>query len=179
MSYTSLFGAFPIASDGDSFDPKPNEFVGDLRGGSRNGVFFRVMRELLTVLPAHASLRFLAHEAESADRASPDSEVFWTVLDKNSLALVVTELDCLLSACAERAAVVADSVCFGSDYLTAEQIRSLLESVKESSALNAEARCEEGESAEFVFTALVSLRGLLRRAVVRSERIAIFTWGPG
>jgi hypothetical protein len=179
MSYTSLFGAFPIASEGGSLAPEPNDLVGELRGSSRNAVFFSVVRDLLNALPAHESLRFLAHEHGSLQQRSTDAQTLWTILDEKSLPVVIADLDSLLDACHDSAAVVANVVCFGTDYLTAEQIRNALTSAKECSQLNAEAPYgEDGESADFVFAALVSLRGLLRRAFVRSERIAVFTWLP-
>ena len=177
MSYWSLFGAFPIASEGDSLAPKSNELVGELRGSSRGGAFCRVVRELLSALPEHESLRFLAHENSSFQQRSTDAQTRWTILDEGSLPLVIADLDGLLIACHERAAAVADAVCFGTDYLTAEQVRIVLASAKECSQLNDEAPLgEEGESADFVFAALVSLRGLLRRALAHSERVAVFTW---
>jgi hypothetical protein len=180
MSYTSLLGAFPIAAEGSSLDPKPNKLVGELRGVSRNGVFFRVVRELLSALPGHASLRFLAHERHALQQESTDAQTMWTILDEKSLPRVIADLDRLLAACNESAAVVAKAVCFGTDYLTAEQIRIVVAAAQECSDLNAEApHSEEGESAEFMFAALVSLRALLRRACVHSERIAVFTWLPG
>ena len=179
MSYTSLFGAFPIASEGGSFAPKPNELVGELCGSSRNGVFCRVVRELLSALPVYESLRFLAHEHSPFQQRSTDAQTLWTILDERSLPLVIADLDGLLVACHESAAAVANAVCFGTDYLTAEQVRIAVASAKERSQLNDEAPLsEEGESAEFVFAALVSLRGLLRRALAHSERIAVFTWLP-
>lgn len=180
MSYTSLFGAFPIASEGGSLAPKPNELVGELRGSSRNGVFCRIVRELLSALPAYESLRFLAHEHSSFPQRSTDAQTLWTILDERSLSLVIADLNCLLDACHESAAAVAKAVRFGTDYLTAEQVRNVVASAKECSRLNDEAPLsEEGESAEFVFAALVSIRGLLRRALAHSERIAVFTWLPG
>lgn len=180
MSYTALVGAFPIASEGGSLNPKPSELVGELRGSSRNGVFFRVLREMLSALPAYESLRFLAHEHSAFQQRSTDAQTLWTILDKQSLPRVIADLEGLLVACDENAAAVAHAVCFGTDYLTAEQIRIAVASAKECSQLNEEVPLgEEGESAEFVFAALVSLRGLLRQALAHSERIAVFTWLPG
>ncbi|MBK9395657.1 MAG: hypothetical protein IPP85_02545 [Propionivibrio sp.] len=180
MSYTSLFGAFPIAAQGGSLSPKPNELVGELSGSSRNGVFCCVVRELLSALPEYEALCFLAHEKSSFQQRSTDAQTLWTILDERSLPLVIANLDGLLVACHERAAAVADAVCFGSDCLTAEQVRIAVASAKECSKLNDEvALGEEGESADFVFAGLVSLRGLLRRALAHSERIAVFTWLPG
>jgi hypothetical protein len=96
------------------------------------------------------------------------------------LPLVIADLDGLLVSCHESAAEVANAVCFGTDYLTADQVRIVVASAKECSRLNDEVPLsDEGESADFVFAALVSLRGLLRRALAHSERIAVFTWLPG
>lgn len=179
MSYTSLFGAFPIASEGDSLAPKPSELVGELGGSSRSGVFFRIVRELLSALPEYESLRFLAHEHSSFQQRSSDPQTLWTMLDARSLPLVIADLDGLLVACHDGAAEVATAVCFGTDHLTAEQVRVAVASAMECSQLNDEVpRGEEGESAEFVFAVLASLRGLLRRALAHSERIAVFTWLP-
>lgn len=180
MSYTTLFGAFPIAREGNSYDPKPNALVGDLRGSSRNGVFFRVIRELLGVLPMYESLQFLGHERSPYPQQGIDAQTRWTILDERSLPLAIADLDGLLVACDESAARVANAVCFGAEYLSAEQIRMAIKSSRECSRLNEELPLsEEGESADFVFGALVSLRGLLRRAFGQSERVAIFTWLPG
>lgn len=179
MSYTSLLGAFSIAPEGDSLDPRPNALVGEIRGSSRNGTFFRVVRELLDVLPRYGTLRFLAHEPGPFLHRRTDASTLWTVLDKESLPLVIAELDGLLVACHENAATLAHSVTFGADLLGDEEIRMAIHSAKECSRLNDEVPLgEEGESADFVFGALVSLRGLLRRALAQSERVAIFTWLP-
>jgi hypothetical protein len=179
MSYTSLFGAFPISARGDSLDPEPNGLVGELHGSSRNGAFFHVLRQLLGCLPASGSLRFLAHEPGPAQHHGTDAQTLWTVLDKASLPAVIGDLDALLTLCQQDAAAVADAVCFGSDYLTATEIRTIVASAKECARVNDETPCgEDGESAEFVFAALVSLRGILRRALTHGERIAVFTWMP-
>lgn len=179
MSYTTLFGAFSIAPEGDDLDPRPNALVGEIHGSSRNGTLFRVVRELLGVLPLYGTLRFLAHEPSAYLHRRTDASTLWTVLDQASLPLVIAELDGLLVACHQNAATVGHSVRFGTDQLDAEQIRMAIDSAKECTRLNDEAlRSEEGESADFVFAALVSLRGLLRRARAQSERVAIFTWSP-
>lgn len=179
MSYTALFGAFPIAQEGDCLDPKPNALVGELHGSSRNGSFFHVVRALLSALPKYDSLRFLAHEPSCYLHRRTDASTLWTVLNAKFLPLVISDLDGLLAACHDSAAALASTVSFGTDQLGAEQIRMAIGSAKECHQLNDEVPLgEEGESADFVFAALVSLRGLLRRARAQSERVAIFTWLP-
>ena len=178
MSYQALFGAFPIASEGSCLDPKPNSLVGDLRGSSRNGAFFRGLRDLLNALPSHEALRFFADEASYPDRQRSD-ETQWTILDEKSILQVIAALDSLLRACHENATVVANAEFFKDQGLTAEQIPSYLAVAKECSDVAVETPSgEDGDSPEFLFAALVSLRALLRRAQAHSERIAIFTWSP-
>jgi hypothetical protein len=63
MSHQELFGAFPIAAEGNCLDPKPNALMGELRGSSRNGAFFRALRDLLNMLPSHEALDFFADES--------------------------------------------------------------------------------------------------------------------
>jgi hypothetical protein len=178
MSYQALFGAFPIVSEGSSLDPKPNALVGELRGSSRNGAFFRGLRDLLNALPSHEALRFFADELTSPEQRRADGTV-WTILDGKSALQIIATLDSLLRTSHEQSAVVADAEYFKDQGQTAEKIRSHLATAKECSDVNVETACgEDGDRPEFLFAALVGLRGLLRRAQAQSERIAIFTWSP-
>ncbi len=178
MSYQALFGAFPIAAEGNCLDPKPNALVGELRGSSRNGAFFRALRDLLNALPSHEALGFFADESSASGQRGSDG-TRWTILDEKSILPVVAALDSLRRACHESAMVVANGDFFEDQSVTAEQIRSYLAAAKECADVNVETpRGEEGDSPEFLFAALVSLRGLLRRAHANAERIAIFTWSP-
>jgi hypothetical protein len=179
MSYNSFFGAFPIASVEGSLDPTPDERVGELQASSRNAVFGRVVRDLLDALPEHDSLRFLAGEHCGFRQRSTDAQTIFTLFDSQSLPLVIAALDGFLAACHERAAAVASAVCFGTDHLTVTQIREVLAGAGECSDVNAGVpNGADGDTAEFVFCALVSLRGLLRRALASSRDVAVFTWVP-
>jgi hypothetical protein len=179
MSFHTLLGAFPIHADGDSLEPVPNDRVGELRGSSRSGAFARACSELLDVLPGHESLRFLANQDGPLSRLCPDPQTRWTVLDAQLSRRVLADLDSLLAACDHRVDAVASHVAFGSDRLNADEIRLALAAARESAHPNATTPAgDDGDTAEFVFAVLVSLRGLLRRARVESARVAIFTWAP-
>lgn len=180
MSFDSFFGAFPIASVEGSLDPAPDERVGELRGSSRSAVFGRVVRELLEALPGHDSLRFLAGEPCSFRQRSTDARTVFTLFDQASLPLVVAALDGLLAACRERVGVVAAAVCFGTDHLTSAELQGVLAAAKACTDVNAEApNGTDGDTAEFVFCALVSLRGLLDSALASGRDVAVFTWMSG
>lgn len=176
MSFHILLGAFPIPAEGDSLEPVSNERVGALRGHSRGGAFVRSMKSLLDEFPGHDSLRFLADEEGPFSRQLPDPQTRWTVLDRTSLPLVIESLDRLLDTCTWHADVLARCVSFGADAPSADEIRLALSTAHETADPNAVS--EDGESAEFVFAVLVSLRGLLRRALTESARVAIFMWSP-
>lgn len=180
MSYTTLLGAFPIAAHGSSLEPQPNPQVGELHGSSRSGVFFNVMRDLLRALPGHELLHFLAHEHGTGVPAGADAQTLWTVLEPQAMPPVIAALDSLLAACRDRTDAVAPAVCFGADVLSADEVRSALASARPGSQLNVEVPGgEDGDTAAFVFTALMSLRALLGRAQAHAERVAVFTWMPG
>jgi hypothetical protein len=175
MSHQSLFGAFPISTEGGGLAPEPDVAVGELRGSSRNGAFFRGLGELLDTLPAHEALRFLAADGTALGSPAPDG-THWTVLDSDSTPPIITALDDLLRACHAAAADVAEAHFFRDAGLTAAQVRHQLAAARECSDVNAEMPSDDGDDVGFLFTVLVSLRGFLRRAHGRSRRVALFTW---
>lgn len=178
MSYLALFGAFPIAPQGSCLDPMPNDAVGVLRGGSRNGVFFDALGGLLNTLPSHEALRFFADAPCSLQERRPDGTQ-WTILDEQATARIKAALDTLLHACHENALVVANTEFFTFHDMTPEQLCTCLTVATECSDVNLETPYgADGDSPEFLFAALVSLRGLLRRAAMHNQRIAVFTWSP-
>lgn len=175
MSHTALFGAFPIASHGDGLDPVPDARVGALRGGSRNGAFFHALGDLLDALPSHDELRFFA-DAPGAARARGADGVLWTVLDERSMPPILAALEALLRACEDDAAAAAKAEFLRSHGLGPEEVRGLVVAARECSDVNVESPLgEDGDSPEFLFAALVSLRGLLRRARAHAARVAVFT----
>ena len=179
MSFHSLLGAFAIAPSGDSLEPAANDAVGELRASSRGGAFTQTMGQLLDVLPGHEALRFLAREAGPLPQRHTDPQTHWTVLDGQAASALLSTLDSLLLACERRAEALADRVAFGSDVLGAAQLRQALRAAREVASPNtATPACEDGDTADFVFSVLISLRNLLRRAITQTARIAVFTWAP-
>ncbi len=68
---------------------------------------------------------------------------------------------------------------FGTERLGIDEIRQALAAARDSADLNAAAHGDDdGESAEFFFAVLVSLRNLLRRAQAESTPVAVFLWAP-
>lgn len=179
MSFNTLVGAFPIAAQGASLQPQPHPQVGELQGSSRGGAFHDTMRDLLRALPGHEGLRFLTHDRDAAATHGNDAQTLWTVLDAQSLAPVVAALDSLLVACRDRAAAVAPAVCFGADTLDVAAFGAALGAARACSQPNTEVPGgEDGDTAAFAFSALVSLRALLARAQAHDVRVAVFTWRP-
>lgn len=177
MSFHALLGAFPIATSLDSLDPQPNARVGELRASSRGGALGTCLGELMDALPGHEALRFLAGQKGPLEQRQTDPQTLWTVLDTPASQLVLTALGSLLAACDRHAESLAARVAFGSDRLDAAGIRQALLVARDSSDPNAAvASGEDGDTAEFVFAVLVSLRELLRRAQAQRTPVAVFTW---
>lgn len=153
MSYQENFGAFPIGAEGNCLDPKPNAMVGELRGSSRNGAFFLALRDLLNVFPSHEALGFFADESSNPEQRKSDGAL-WTILDERSILPVVAALDGLLRACHESSILVANGDFF--EGLKPDQVRSYLATAKECTDVNVETPCDDGDSPEFLFAALVS-----------------------
>lgn len=179
MSFHALLGAFPIAQSGDSLQPHPHVSVGELRASSRGGAFFLACRDLLNALPGHEVLRFIACEHGPVPQRQTDAQTRWTVLDQDTSPSILAALESLLIESDQEADALATQVSFGSDQLSAAEIRQALRCARCAADPNAATPSgAEGDTAEFVFSVLVSLRELLRRAGAESTRIAVFTWAP-
>jgi hypothetical protein len=92
---------------------------------------------------------------------------------------MLAELDSLLNVLPGSVAVLANEILPHHGSLTESSVSAALEGAAACRDLNEEvAESEEGDSPQFFFSVLVSLRALLRRAQAESHHVLAYSWLP-
>lgn len=178
MSYYTLLGAVVVPTTArDPFsheDPDAPQF----RGSSRSGAFHSGCTRMLDRFPGHESLRCLSEEPPNA-RIQGDGLTALTLLDCDAVERMLAELESLLRILPRAVAVLASEILTFEDGLAESHVAAALEGAIECRDLNQEAAGgEDGDSPEFFFSALVSLRALLVRARAEKQNVVIYSWLP-
>jgi hypothetical protein len=178
MSYYTLLGA--IAVPATAKDPlayaDPDAF--QIRGSSRSGAFHMACSRLLERFSGYESLRCLSADPQAA-QTQGDSQTALTFLDHEAVAAMLAELESLLRVLPGAVAVLANEVLPYHGSLSEAHVAAALKGAIECRELNQEpAQSEDGDSPEFFFSALVSLRALLRSALAASQNVVVYSWLP-
>lgn len=177
MSHYSLIGATIVPSAVTD----PFTFFDDsarrINASSRSGQFHSAIRSVLNAIDDHDCLRFLSAETATRKEESHDGITLFTLLEQSDIAVVENHLVELLEQMPDYIERLPDEVL--TYWGGASDVRRALQTALDSGAESAGAlTVDEGDSAEFFFSALKSMIDLLRTARDGSSKIIIYSWLP-
>ena len=179
MSYYTLLGVIAVpaaAQDPLTYaDPDALQF----RGSSRSGAFHSACSRLLDRFPGHESLRCLSGFTASRDNLNADGKTDLTLLGNDAIEQMLGELESLLRVLPNSITLLANHILPYHGSLSDTDVAVALENAIVCRELNRDAAAsDDGDSPEFFFSVLVSLRALLRKAHEGSQYVVIYSWQP-